>query len=121
MESFAKEDSRIKIVNVKNNEAFWGNKKYSLTLGIKAAKNKRMLFTDADCKPNSNQWIKEMVAQFSSETQIQTILNPVPRKQPLKHRSCVWSLAYPLVPAEVLFLGLPKTLPMVTIMVWMAV
>lgn len=70
MESFAEKDERIKIVNVKNNEAFWGNKKYSLTLGIKAAKNKRMLFTDADCKPNSTLWIKEMVAQFSSEKQL---------------------------------------------------
>jgi len=70
MESFAKDDTRIKIVNVENNEAFWGNKKYSLTLGIKAARNKRMLFTDADCAPNSNLWIKEMVAQFSSEKQL---------------------------------------------------
>ncbi|MFT4698232.1 MAG: glycosyltransferase involved in cell wall biosynthesis [Flavobacteriaceae bacterium] len=70
LESFAKEDSRIKIVNVKNNEAFWGNKKYSLTLGIKAAKNKRMLFTDADCKPNSTLWMKKMVTQFSSKKQL---------------------------------------------------
>ena len=41
MEKFAKEDSRIQIVNVENNEAFWGNKKYALTLGIKKAKNTR--------------------------------------------------------------------------------
>jgi hypothetical protein len=26
------------LVKVRNNEAFWGNKKYALTLGIKAAK-----------------------------------------------------------------------------------
>lgn len=70
MESFANEDKRIKIVDVKNNEAFWGNKKYSLTLGIKAAKNKRMLFTDADCQPYSNLWIKEMATKFSSEKQL---------------------------------------------------
>ena len=70
MESFANKDDRIKIVDVKNNEAFWGNKKYSLTLGIKAAKNKRLLFTDADCKPSSNFWIIEMVSQFSSENQL---------------------------------------------------
>jgi hypothetical protein len=27
--------------------------KYALTLGIKAAKNEYLLFTDADCYPNS--------------------------------------------------------------------
>lgn len=36
MESFAHRDSRIKIVDVRNNEAFWGKKKYALTLGIKS-------------------------------------------------------------------------------------
>ena len=39
MQSFKEKHANIKIVNVKNNEAFWGNKKYALTLGIKAAKN----------------------------------------------------------------------------------
>lgn len=70
MESFALKDPRVKIVNVKNNEAFWGNKKYSLTLGIKAAKNKRMLFTDADCTPASKLWMKEMTSHFTTDKQL---------------------------------------------------
>jgi glycosyltransferase involved in cell wall biosynthesis len=70
MGKFAKEDSRIKIVNVKNNEAFWGNKKYALTLGIKKAKNKRLLFTDADCRPASNLWLKTMASNFSEQKQL---------------------------------------------------
>jgi glycosyltransferase involved in cell wall biosynthesis len=32
--------SNIRLVKVRNNEAFWGNKKYALTLGIKAAKKR---------------------------------------------------------------------------------
>ncbi len=70
MEKFAKEDSRIQIVNVENNEAFWGNKKYALTLGIKKAKNERLLFTDADCRPASNIWIKKMTSNFSEQKQL---------------------------------------------------
>ncbi len=70
MERFAQTDSRIKIVDVQNNEAFWGSKKYALTLGIKKATYKRMLFTDADCKPASSQWISQMTAQFSEEKQL---------------------------------------------------
>ena len=56
----------IKVVNVRSIEAFWGNKKYALTLGIKAAKYDYLLFTDADCKPVSKNWIKSMSSHFSS-------------------------------------------------------
>lgn len=64
MEDFSKQNKNIKIVNVENTEAFWGNKKYALTLGIKASKHDYLLFTDADCKPLSKHWIKEMSAHF---------------------------------------------------------
>ncbi|MGY0391770.1 glycosyltransferase [Bizionia sp. KMM 8389] len=70
MESFAEKHSNIKIVNVKNNEAFWANKKYALTLGIKAAKHNHLLFTDADCEPISNNWITEMSAHFNEQKTI---------------------------------------------------
>ena len=70
MESFAENDSRIQIVNVKNNEAFWANKKYALTLGIKRAKNTRLVFTDADCYPALMEWLKLMADKFSDEKQL---------------------------------------------------
>lgn len=70
MEDFASKHSNIKIVDVENNEAFWANKKYALTLGIKAAKYNHLLFTDADCKPISAHWISEMSAHFSKEKSI---------------------------------------------------
>ncbi|MCK0123565.1 glycosyltransferase [Gelidibacter sp. F2691] len=70
MEQFKLSHSNIKIVNVKNIEAFWGNKKYALTLGIKAATHNRLLFTDADCQPVSRQWISEMNSHFSREHQL---------------------------------------------------
>lgn len=70
MERFKEQNSNIKLVNVKNNEAFWGNKKYALTLGIKAATNEHLLFTDADCKPVSKFWISTMAKNFSKEKTI---------------------------------------------------
>lgn len=70
MESFAEQDARIKIVNVENNEAFWGNKKYALTLGIKRATHERMIFTDADCAPASPQWLLLMATSFSDNKHI---------------------------------------------------
>ncbi|PWK19211.1 glycosyltransferase [Xanthomarina spongicola] len=70
MEDFANKYNHIKIVNVVNNEAFWANKKYALTLGIKAAKHEYLLFTDADCQPVSKHWISKMSANFSNSKSI---------------------------------------------------
>ena len=67
MEEFQEIDPRIRIVDVKNIEAFWANKKYALTLGIKRAKNSHLLFTDADCAPQSRSWISEMCKNFQEE------------------------------------------------------
>lgn len=69
-EEFEKTYPNIRLVKVKNNEAFWGNKKYALTLGIKAAKKDYLLFTDADCYPTTKEWITAMSAQFSKEKTI---------------------------------------------------
>ncbi|MFM7018007.1 glycosyltransferase [Flavobacterium sp.] len=69
-EAFEKQYSNVKLVKVENNEAFWGNKKFALTLGIKAAKNEYLLFTDADCYPTSAEWIKQMSSQFTIEKTI---------------------------------------------------
>jgi len=69
-EDFEKKYSNVRLVKVENNEAFWGNKKFALTLGIKAAKNEYLLFTDADCYPKTTEWIKEMSSQFTKEKTI---------------------------------------------------
>jgi glycosyltransferase involved in cell wall biosynthesis len=69
-EGFEKQYSNIRLVKVQNNEAFWGNKKYALTLGIKAAKNEYLLFTDADCYPTSKEWITAMSSQFTMQKTI---------------------------------------------------
>ncbi|RMB64186.1 glycosyltransferase [Dokdonia sinensis] len=70
MEQFALSDKRVKQVNVVNVEAFWGNKKYALTLGVKAAAYEHLLFTDADCVPATSNWIREMARGFSQEKEI---------------------------------------------------
>ncbi|EIA10460.1 glycosyltransferase [Flavobacterium frigoris] len=69
-EDFEKQYSNIRLVKVQNNEAFWGNKKYALTLGIKAAKKEYLLFTDADCYPTSKEWITAMSSQFTMQKTI---------------------------------------------------
>ncbi|HLW62574.1 MAG TPA: glycosyltransferase [Flavobacterium sp.] len=55
----------IRIVDVVNNEAFWGNKKYALTLGIKASKYEYLVFVDAENTIHSNNWLVQMSSHFT--------------------------------------------------------
>ncbi len=45
-------------------------KKLALTLGIKAAKNDYLLFTEAYCKPCSEHWIKEYGKEFTQGKEV---------------------------------------------------
>src|SRR5690606_37471767 len=45
LEEFEQQYSNIRLVKVENNEAFWANKKFAVTLGIKAATKDYLLFT----------------------------------------------------------------------------
>jgi glycosyltransferase involved in cell wall biosynthesis len=70
MESFKAKHKNVRLVDVATNERFWGNKKYALTLGIKASKEDFLVFTDADCAPSSNQWLAHISSGFSNEKSI---------------------------------------------------
>ncbi|RVT98088.1 glycosyltransferase [Mucilaginibacter limnophilus] len=60
----------LKVVTITEHVRFKTGKKFALTLGIKAAKNEHLLFTDADCTPASDKWIARMAANFTASTQI---------------------------------------------------
>jgi len=70
MEGFKLANNNVQQVNVVSNENFWGNKKYALTLGIKRAQYKHMIFTDADCIPASTKWLSHMASSFNEEKEI---------------------------------------------------
>ncbi len=59
---------QIKIVQVEETPPHINGKKYGLTLGIRAAKNDYILFTDADCIPSSDDWITLMAKGYDEKT-----------------------------------------------------
>ena len=61
LEAFSKRYKNLKTVLRHENDRHDGGKKLAILLGIKAAKNERLLFTDADCRPVSRKWIERMV------------------------------------------------------------
>jgi glycosyltransferase involved in cell wall biosynthesis len=50
---------------IKEDSKFSHGKKLALTIGIKAAQNEWLLFTDADCCPQSQDWISCMASNFT--------------------------------------------------------
>jgi len=67
---FMEQYPRLRTSLIKEDKKFAHGKKLAVTIGIKAAKYDRLLFTDADCKPESNQWISRMSSNFSDEVDI---------------------------------------------------
>ena len=63
--NFSTNKRNIQIITVDKENS--KGKKNALTLGINSAKYNHLLLTDADCKPNSNDWIKEIISNFSNE------------------------------------------------------
>jgi poly-beta-1,6-N-acetyl-D-glucosamine synthase len=70
LDEFAKKHSNLRVVTIKEDENFSHGKKFAQMVGIKGAKNEHLLFTDADCKPVSSDWIKSMISEYSGNTEI---------------------------------------------------
>jgi len=60
--------SHLRISNVNKDPKFTHNKKLAQFIGIKAAKNEILLFTDADCRPESEKWVGIMTSRFGDKT-----------------------------------------------------
>lgn len=60
----------LRVINVEKNQHLKFGKKLPLTLGIKGAKYENLLFTDADCRPGSSNWLMKMTQNLSDDTEI---------------------------------------------------
>ena len=59
-----KKYKHLKTTTIKQDDKFYHSKKLAITIGIKAAKNEILLFTDADCEAASPHWIEKMQQKF---------------------------------------------------------
>ena len=70
LHSLSKTYPRLKIVTIRENVNFFSGKKFPLSIGIKSAKNDILLLTDADCIPESDQWITNMQSNYTKGVEI---------------------------------------------------
>jgi biofilm PGA synthesis N-glycosyltransferase PgaC len=62
--------SHLRTTNISPDKKFTHGKKLALTVGIKAAKHEWLVFTDADCKVHSNQWLNRLQENFTDNKEI---------------------------------------------------
>lgn len=66
-------EEKFKLIRIDSRPDHINDKKYAITLGIKAAKYEYVLLTDADCMPSSELWIESMCRGYHAE-KIQYVL-----------------------------------------------
>lgn len=65
-----KQYSHLYYTQIPNSARYISKKKLALTLGIKAARYEKMLFTESDSEPVSSHWLRAMVAAYQPDTQM---------------------------------------------------
>jgi len=83
LKEFQTKYAKLKVVQIEQDLNFFHGKKFPLSIGIKSAANDILLLTDADCKPESNQWISSMVGNYEAGTEIVLGYGPYQTKKGL--------------------------------------
>jgi len=60
----------LKVVEIAEHVRLKHGKKFAVTLGIKGARYEHLVFTDADCVPASDQWLRHMADSFGGGEEI---------------------------------------------------
>ena len=71
VESYMVQDPRLRLTFVPYGARVGSTKKLALTLAAKAAQYDYLLLTDADCRPESKDWIRRMMEGFESKVESQ--------------------------------------------------
>lgn len=70
IDEFAKIFPNLKKVTIKEDDYYKHGKKFAVMVGIKGAKYENLLFTDADCFPANEQWLRDMSSGFVNSREI---------------------------------------------------
>ena len=76
LKDLARNNPKINLVNLTQHLNFFHGKKFPLSMGIKSARYDLLLLTDADCVPSTDQWIKEMVKAYDTNTEVVVAYGP---------------------------------------------
>lgn len=97
-----KQHAHLRHSFVPDSSRYISHKKLGLTLGIRAARHDWLVMTDADCRPQGNQWLRFMARHFNTPgTQIVLGYSSYERKKGWLHKR----IAYDNLFAAMRYLG----------------
>lgn len=67
---YIKKYKNLRVTSIAPDPKFSHGKKLAITVGIKAAKHEWLVFTDADCRAESDQWLNRMQENFTDQTDL---------------------------------------------------
>ncbi len=70
----------LKVVEIAEHVRLKHGKKFAVTLGIKGAQYEHLVLTDADCVPQSDQWLRHMASAFGDGEEIVLGYSPYIKK-----------------------------------------
>ncbi len=70
IDEFAKIFPNLKKVTIKEDDYYKHGKKFAVMVGIKGTKYENLLFTDADCFPANENWLRDMSSGFVNKREI---------------------------------------------------
>ncbi len=72
---------RLKVVEIAEHVLSQQGKKFGVAMGIKAATHEHLVFTDVDCIPATDQWLRHLSAGFTIGSGKEIVLGYVPLKR----------------------------------------
>ena len=70
LKSLSGQYPHLKMVDLPDVRTFYSKKKFLIALGVKESNKDILLFTNADCQPDSPYWIRSMVSQMNDKKQL---------------------------------------------------
>lgn len=70
LDALSRQYPNLVVMEVERSKHLKPSKKFPLTMGIKKASYEHLVFTDADCTPASDLWLRKLVEKFSEKKQI---------------------------------------------------
>lgn len=81
LKDLERKEPRVKPVQLKQHLNFFNGKKFPLSMGIKSAKNDLIVFTECNCMPVNDQWLRSVVNRYNNRTEIVIGYSPYVQKK----------------------------------------
>ncbi|MCB0755103.1 MAG: glycosyltransferase [Flavobacteriales bacterium] len=70
LQAWQKKYQHLRVIELTRENVNMRGKKFAISLGIKGAKHDRLVFTDADCRPKSKNWLRNMSSGLQDEKEL---------------------------------------------------